>query len=134
MTIEQAVIQKLGADATLASLAPGGIWLDVAPETATEPYIIVNLQSHLDTVAMSDALSFETAFLLVKAIVSGGSAASAQTAADRVQTLLHGTTLTITGGTLMSMTRSGRVRYVEVDGDQRFQHVGALYEVAVSRS
>lgn len=133
MTIEQAVVQKLGADATLASLAPGGVWLDVAPETATEPYIIVNLQSSLDAVSMGEGLAFEEALVLVKAVDSGGGAADALAADARVFAVLHGGTLTVSDGTLMSMTRYARVRYVEVEGDQRWQHVGGIYAVAVSR-
>lgn len=133
MTIEQAVVQKLGADATLASLAPGGVWLDVAPETATEPYLIVNLQSSLDAVSLGEGLAFEDALVLVKAVDSGGGAAAALAADARVFALLHGGTLTVSDGTLMSMTRYARVRYVEVEGDQRWQHVGSIYAVTVSR-
>ena len=133
MTVEQAVVTKLGGDATLTTLAPGGVWLDVAPQSATSPYVIVGLQAHIEEVGLGEARLFETAVLLVKAVGDGSGAAAALAAADRIDALLHAGTLTVTSATLMSMTRSERVRFVEVDGDVRYQHAGGLYEVVVSR-
>lgn len=133
MTIEQAIVAKLGGDATLTALAPGGVWLDVAPSHVDPPYVIVSLQAHSDVEAMPSARAYEDAEILAKAVSDSTAAATALGAADRIDTLLQGGSLTITDGTLMAMTRSMRVRYVEIAGDERWQHAGGVYNVTVSR-
>ena len=46
--IDAAVIAKLATDATLAGLAPGGVFRDMAPQSVTTPFVIVSQMAHED--------------------------------------------------------------------------------------
>lgn len=128
--IDAAVIAKLASDATLTTLAPGGVFRDTAPQGVSTPFVIVTQMAHEDDYSIGSQ-AFEQVTYLVKAVGLGTSASGTQAAADRIQTLLQGATLTITGYRSMLVQREERVAYVEVDdaSDRRWQHRGGLYLV-----
>lgn len=128
--IDQAIIARLSSDAALAALAPGGVFRETAPQGATTPFVIVEGMTHRDEYAIGSS-AYEELIYLVKGIAQSTSGTSAQSIADRVQALLHGVTLTITGYRAMLVQREERVAYVEIDdeSDRRWQHRGALYRV-----
>ena len=130
--IDAALSAKLLGDATLMALVPDGVYMDIAGGHATR-FVIVSLMSALDT-AMFQGRAFESAVYLVKAVEKGTSGLNAKAAAARIDALLEQGTLTITGYVLMSMARTERIRYTEVDqeSDARWQHHGGLYSVQVS--
>jgi hypothetical protein len=127
--IEEAVVLKLRADATLDTLAPGGVYLDVAKPNVTEPFVIVTLQAHADAPEQSGATAYETAFVLVKAVGQSTSRAAVSAAFARIHAVLQNATLTLTGGTSVDVHRTDRIAYVEVDGPVRWQHSGGIYAV-----
>lgn len=131
--VDLALIAKLAGDATLATLAPGGVFREVAPQGVAEPYVIVQLIGHRDDYQLNRAQAFEDCTYMVKAVQQANSGTAVQAVADRVQALLHNGTLTITGYRLVNLMRTERIAYVEIDEDRdrRYQHRGGLYEVLV---
>lgn len=127
--IEDAVIAKLRADATLDTLAPGGVYLDMAPPAVSEPFVLVTLQAHEDTHEQSGQSAFETGYVLVKAVGQATTRSAVKSAAARIHAVLNGATLTISGGTSVDVKRDSRIAYVEADGPVRWQHSGGLYAV-----
>lgn len=130
--IEEAVIAKLRADATLRTLAPGGVFQDIAPPAVGEPFVIVTLQAHQDIYEQDVASAepaMETGFVLVKAVGQATTRAAVKAAGARVHAVLQGATLTISGGHSMDVSRENRVAYVEADGPVRWQHSGGIYAV-----
>jgi hypothetical protein len=128
--IDQALIAKLTSDATLTAAAPGGIFRDMAPQGIATPFVIVTQMSHADAYAIGSQ-AYEELLYLVKVVDQANSGSAAQTAADRVQSLLQNATLAITGYRSLLVQREERVAYVEVDdeSDRRWQHRGGLYRV-----
>jgi hypothetical protein len=131
--VDLALVGKLAGDATLTTLAPGGVWREVAPQGVAEPYVVVQLMGHQDTYELNRAQAFEDCTYMVKAVQQANSGAAVQAVADRVQALLQNGTLTITGYRLVTMMRLERIAYVEIDEDRdrRYQHRGGLYRVLV---
>lgn len=136
--VDVAVLARLEGDATLASLCPGGIYLDSAPHGVAEPFGIVTLTSHEDEYQISGAgvePAYESALYLVKFVKEGETAAGAQACASRAHTLLQRKheLLTPTGYRCLELAREERVAYVEVveQSDRRFQHRGGFYRVIV---
>lgn len=128
--IDAGLAAKLG-DATLASLAPGGVWQDVAPSATDTTHVIFSL-SHSPDEAQLQGTAWEETTYLVKAVA--GTKGAADAAADRIRTLLDGGTLTISGYTCMGIWREERVGYVEVEGDSRWYHSGGLFTVKACRT
>lgn len=131
--VDTALVAKLAGDATLTGLMPDGVFWDVAPSGSTR-FVIVSLLYHEDT-DMFGGTAYQMGTYLVKAVELSGSAANTKSAAARIDALLNNQTLTVAGMTHMLTRRAERVRYVEVDAEQkdaRWQHRGGRYDVWVS--
>lgn len=131
--IDNALVAKLGADATLLALMPNGVYVDEAPANSTR-FVIVSLVDEHDEPQFGSR-SFEDALYLVKAVALSTTAGNVKAAAARIDALLEGATLTVTGYTTMVVQRESRVRYTEVDDDDqaiRWQHRGGRYQVQMS--
>ena len=131
--VDNALIAKLIADAPLTALMPDGVYFDEAAPGKTK-FVIVSLVTSFDT-PMLRARAFEEATYLVKAVALSTSGGDVKSAAARIDTLLDGGTLTVSGYSLMYMQRVERLRMTEVDAVDpsiRWQHRGGHYEVMVS--
>lgn len=131
--VDIALIGKLSGDATLTTLAPGGVFREVAPQGASEPYVIVQQTDHQDEYLLRLGQAFERFTYLVKAVHQSSSGTTAQSVADRIHTLLQNGTLSPTNYRLLLLQRDQRIAYVEIDEerDRRYQHRGGLYQVLV---
>ena len=131
--IDNALVAKLGGDATLLSYMTNGVYVDEAPPGSTK-FVIVSLVDEADEPQFGGR-SFENALYLVKAVALSTAAANIKAAAARIDALLEGGTLTAAGYSLMTMTREARVRLTEVDevdASIRWQHRGGQYRVVMS--
>jgi hypothetical protein len=127
--VRRALYGKLAGDTTLNNLlgtpASGyskAIYHQTAPDGADYPFVIFNKQAGTPTYAFkgtTGGAAFDTDVWLVKVI----------DAAERLDVLLTDGVLSISGATQMLLLRQSDVVYEEIDGDQRFQHVGSLYRL-----
>lgn len=131
--IDNALVAKLGADATLLGYCPNGAYWEEAPPGATR-FVIVSLVDHVD-VAMMTERAFESALYAVKAVMLSTAGGDIRAAAARIDALLEDGTLTVSGFSLMTMHRESRIRMTEVDDVDpsiRWFHRGGHYRVAMS--
>lgn len=127
------MIAKLANDATLTDLMTDGVYMDVVPSGKTK-FVIVSQVIHEDEYVF-EGRAFERFTYLVKAVSLDTSGTDVKTAAARIDTLLQGVALTITGYSHCLTRRTERLRMTEVDDvnhDIRWQHRGGRYEVVVS--
>lgn len=127
--IDTGLVGKLAADATLTGLAPGGVWYETAPQNTSEPFVIVSQLASEDDWVLPATRRFDDRRYLVKAVQQSASASGTDAAAARVDALLEAGTITATGYQTVLMRREVRVRYLERDGDLRWQHSGGEYRV-----
>ena len=131
--IENALIAKLLADATLMALTTDGVYFDEAAPGKTK-FVIVSLVDEHDE-PMFGSRAFEDALFMVKAVALSTAGMNIQTAAARIDTLREQGTLTASGYSLMALRRESRIRQTEVDDldpSIRWQHRGGLYRVVMS--
>lgn len=130
--IDNALMAKLAGDSALLALMPNGVAWEQAPANSTK-FVIVSLLSSLDE-SKFGGRAREEAVYLVKA-VSRDPTANMPGAAQRINDLLDGQTLTITGYTLMVLRRIERVRTTERDEVDRsifWYHRGGHYELVAA--
>lgn len=130
-TIEAALYSTLNSDTTLMAIV-SGIYRNVAPPSATYPFLIFQRISSRDSYTLTQRVSSAYRYQL-KVIAEGYSAASATTAMARVDTLLTDQSLSVTGKTLWVMRRVNEFEYAEMgEFGVVYQHVGGdwLIEVA----
>lgn len=126
--LDDAIVAKLLADAPLTALATGGVAWDIAPQGATA-FVIVSLIGGPDT-QMFSGRAFEEPTYLVKFVEKNTSLTNAKNAAARIDTVLDGTTLTASGYGPVTMQRTERVKYKDVDeSNASWIHWGSMFEL-----
>jgi hypothetical protein len=131
--IGNALVAKLGADATLLALCPNGIYIDEAPPGSTR-FVIVSLVYGQDE-GVFGGRAFEDHLYLVEARMLSTSGGDAHAAAVRIDALLEDGDLSIDGYELMTMHREEPVRNTEldaVDPSIRWTRRGGRYRVQAS--
>ena len=131
--IDNAIVAKLGADATLLALVPNGIYWDVAPPGSTR-FVIVSLADSHDEMMMGSP-AWEDTLYLVKAVMLTTAGGDVKAAAARVHVVLQDATLAVAGYSTMTVHRESRIRMTEiddVDDSIRWLHRGGYYRVMMS--
>lgn len=136
--IDLAVLDALRNDATLQTLAPGGVYRDIAPESAVDAseadpanvFGVVTLQSSLSRYSLPGTVAFESCRFLVKFVSPSTSPTGAVNAWTRAETVLAA--LAVTGWKVSCSRREERIAYVEVDAAVRWQHRGCSWLVEAS--
>lgn len=134
--IRQAIYEKLNVAGVTTLLGSGSASLvhGLAPPTATYPLLVYNKQSGTPSKAFGNTV-FDSHLWLIKGVTKNKDRPASSAAEDiskAVNDLLDFGTLTITGGTLLHLTRESDVDYIETDGDQVYSHRGALYRVVIA--
>lgn len=131
--IGNALIAKLGADATLLALCPHGVFYAEAPPGATR-FVIVTLVDGED-VQQFGGRSFEDGLYEIDARMLSTVGGNIAAAAARIDVLLEQGTLTAAGYTLMAMHRERPLRQTETDDADpsiRWYRRGGQYRVVMS--
>lgn len=124
--LELALYAKLSGDATLTTLAPSGVWRDVAPEGTTGVFVITAQTAATDEYTMSRRAW--TAYRYdVQAVGPGDSAAGVLDAATQIDAVLNDATWTVTGGSVLVSRRVNAFTYLDLDSGERYQHAGGTY-------
>lgn len=131
--LEKGIYARLSGDATLTSLAPGGVWRGVAPVDASGVVVVFSQSSALDSYTFADRAITEHSYT-VKAIAPGESAAPAWDAADRVDALLTDGAVTLDSGAVLSCRRDTIISMTETDGGEQYQHAGGIYRITTQEA
>lgn len=124
--LEAALYAKLSGDATLATLAPGGVWRGVAPSGVTGTFVTVSQVGATDEYTLPQRAW--TAYRYdVKAISPGESAVPALNAAERIDSVLTDAEWTLQSGYVLVSRREAAFTYVETDAGETYQHAGGTY-------
>jgi hypothetical protein len=129
--VDRAIFSALGADTTLQTLCPDGVWRNQAPQSRTR--FIVVIQNGHQVANMFHGPAFETFVYAITAVMKDQSSVNADTASDRIQAVLE-TLPNPTGYVLTVSQETERLAYSEPDPsnpDLFWQHFGGLYEVMV---
>ncbi|MFA5208299.1 MAG: DUF3168 domain-containing protein [Candidatus Paceibacterota bacterium] len=127
--ISSALYLTLQQGTALTALLAGttSIYKDIAPDNASYPYVVFNLQGGGET---NETPNRESNVIYYIRGYSKTSTANAGNIATQIDSLLHGKTLTITGRNNFWTAREGEIENTEIlsNGD-RVYNAGALYRV-----
>lgn len=131
------IYDALGADATLTALIGGSvtprIYFGLAPEGATLPYVIVNLQASSDVQGFCLPRIATLPLFQVKVVCDGPPTSSVRTIADRIDLILGEAVAEVSQSYVFSGRRESSIEYVEMkrDASSYFTHSGGLYRLIV---
>jgi hypothetical protein len=130
------IVSRLRADPTIAGIVGRGsaarIFADVAPELATLPVIVFQVQAAgPDTMAVGAVRVQVRPLYLVRAIARQESwQGQLRTLGDRIDAVLHKAALSATAdGVVWGSVREEAFRLVESEGGVQHRHLGGLYRL-----
>lgn len=125
--VKEALYDKLAAASGVTDLVSTRIYWDQAPEGATLPYIIFNLNSGGPVAAQYGKDDIDQ---MVTIVGVSTLQATVLSIADAVKTALHRERLTLTGWTDWAETRlQSPISYVENEDRKQYHYAGGLYRV-----
>jgi len=128
-----ALYVRLSGDATLAALlaSPQSIYYQVAPQTATFPYVVLSKSAGTPDWQFAGA-HVQQEVWVCKAIDKASSAGRAEQIAARIDDLLTDQPLTVDGGLALAVFRESDISYSETSGADVFRHDGGLYRLVTA--
>lgn len=107
-------------------------YADIAPQAAAFPYVIWNDQSSTDSLGNAGARILQNSLFQVKVIGKGGSFSDIEAMEARMDALVQRTLMTpvlVDGVTIGGITRQSAIKYVDVQDNIRYNHLGGLYKI-----
>ena len=120
----------LSGDAALAA-AVTGFYSDVAPQEATFPYVIYSFQGGHDVGTVNATRIWSSLLYQVKVVSNASSFGAIAAIVRQIDSLLHRTSGTPSGGVVVSCDRQDPLRYVEFTAGKQYLHLGGLYRLQV---
>lgn len=126
-----AIYARLAGDATLTSLGSTGVYYGVAPQSATPPFVTIQLAEGTDTRVFGARATVQERWL-VKGWDHGNSHKRAKQLADRADALLDEFALVVGGGTAMCCRRIGQLPdLIQEDSGVVYRQAGSRFEIEV---
>lgn len=123
-----AVVTALKADATLTTLASGGVFDAPAPQGSAPPFITIQLITGMPAYTMGQR-AWDDRVWQIKGITTGTSKALGGSISDRIDSVLTDQQISVTGTTLMYLRREQDFDYPEVSDGQTYHHIGGMYRL-----
>ncbi|SRR6266702_2131367 len=123
----------LSNDASLTSLAPGGVFRAYAPPSTLAPYIIIALQSGTDIITMNAFRLFSNALYQVKVIGPSSETDTLVQAASEIDSLLGLTSGTVTNGHILYCYRESPLQVDELVNGVQWSNIGGTYRLAIQQ-
>lgn len=130
--VAKAVFGALGADTTLKTLCPDGVWKNQAPQGKTRFVVVILADANVDDIYQAQA--FWSFTYSISAVMKNNSSADAYAAADRIDAAIQGIT-TVQNHVVTVSRLEEPIDYSEPDPtnpDLFWQHVGGNYELMVT--
>jgi len=134
--IDEALVDLLQEDPTLAAVMPDGVYWDAGPPNATR-LVVVSRVSQVDVQGF-DGRPFDDVIYSVRAVALStlpGANADARTAEARIDALITAGTLTASGYTFMAARRRSPIHLTvvdDVDPSIRWFYRGGEYQIVMS--
>lgn len=132
----QWLFEVLSGDATLASLAPGGIWRSLAKPNILTPYVIIAYQSGNDVITENAYRIIADYVYQVKAVGPADIDDVVAQAAARIDQLIGGPTSGSTsGGLILSCNRQAPLFLDEiVNENELWTSIGGLHRIIIEQT
>jgi hypothetical protein len=135
VAIRRSIYGKLAGDTTLNNLlgtpAPGyahSIYYQIAPPSASFPYVIFNKSSSVPTYTLATN-ALDTDVWTVKGVDRNSDTDPVDNIASRLDALLTDGTISISGKTQLYLRRDGDYNYAEPHEGQVYNHAGGEYRL-----
>ena len=131
----QFLVSTLSGDATLTSLAPGGVFRAMAPPQTATPFVILAFQSGTDTLTGNAVRMISRTTFQAKAVGPASQTATIAQAAARIDDLLKIVrNASTTGGIILDCYRSSPLQIDELVDGELWTNWGGMYDLEIWQS
>lgn len=131
VTAEKWLVQTLKADGTLMGLVTNVYTYPIPPGT-DRPYVLISEQASNDLMSLGVNRVWVNGLWVVRAVFdAAGWTGNLESAANRIDTVLHGKEGVVSGGNIWACYREQPFRLIENNGGQQIRHLGGLYRILV---
>ena len=131
VTVAAALYARMNTDVTLKAIV-SGIYRNVAPPSATYPFVIMQHITGADEYTFTQRVSSQARWQ-IKVIDEGYSAVAAETALTRIDVLLTDQRLDVSGKTNWVIRRITRFEYAQMgEFGVIYQHVGGEWFIEMA--
>ena len=128
--VTEAVVSRLKADATLLAVATGGVhYAGLVPRLVAYPFVDVSDYTATDVIGLGGVRLAQNTQVLVRWFDRGTGYTKLRQIGDRIDTLLHGYSVKVSGVEVRKMVRTSTPPLPpEVDGDVVYVRRQAIYD------
>lgn len=123
---------QMSGDSALVATGITGYFSEKAPNQQASPYIVWTMRSGLDVTEMAGIRINVQMVFLVRVVDRVRAFSVLQTAADRIDAVLHKQTGTALGHAIQACVRESPYSMVEDRGDVQWRHLGGSYRIWVA--
>jgi len=105
------------------------IFQDRAPSTAAYPFIVIQNQLATDVMGVGTARIITDTSFIVKSIAQSETYTSLIPLSEAIDLALHGTTGSLSGGSVFACVREESFRFSETEDGDHFKHLGGVYKL-----
>lgn len=124
----------LSGDASLSSLAPGGVWRGVAPPNTPTPFVVFSNQSAVDVITANGLRLMTDQLFQVKAVGPIDQTEQISQAASAIDDLLKKTSGTAIGGYVLDCHRESILQLDEMIAGDLWTNIGGLYRLQAQQT
>jgi hypothetical protein len=125
------IASMIAQDSTLKTYAPGGVFADMAPVDAANPYVIVSAQSGTNRLTATVVRIWTEVLYQVKAVGPETQYQNISAAAKRIDTLLDARNQTIAGGIILASWQESPLALSELVAGEKWNNEGGLYRLLI---
>lgn len=131
---ERWIYSVLAADGALTAAAPGGIHSELAPAGTAYPFVVFQWMGADDVYGTGATRIMVRPLYLVKAVGTGTSKIALETAARRVDALLHQkSNITLATGEVLASHREAPFSLATLENGIQYRHLGGLYRLYIQQ-
>lgn len=131
VTADKWLVQMLKADSTLMGLVTN-VHTYPIPPSAMLPYVLISEQASNDLNTLGPNRVWVNGLWIVRAVFeAAGWSGNLESAANRIDAVLHGKEGSVTGGNVWACVREAPFRLPENNGSQQIRHLGGIYRILV---
>jgi len=129
--LRQAIKARLSGDATLAALAPGGVFYGKAPQAAVFPFVIFSQSASVRRSSFGQANAGDTDRWMIKG-VARERVSQASLIDARARALMTDPTLALNANVLLYCRPEGAMpQQPETDNGETFYQIGTIYRIEI---
>lgn len=127
----QFLYEKITADSTLAAAVGTRVYIDIAPNNATMPFIVISMAAGRVIAGTGPAVIWYDEDWQVRVADQSMTYANCETIADRLRTVLHGASGTAGSVNVWACRQDAEARFTQIEEGLPYRYISLIFNLEV---